>query len=186
MPAASARAPGLRAKRCRPARRLRRGPAYRRREGWGPRPARIERRDQPVDHRTRQERPCGVVDQHERRRDYRDRLEPGAHRLATRGAAWRDRRGTPLAERVVEQLLLPRAYDDMHRRDRRMRGQRVERARDHRSPADPAILLGYRAAGARSAAARDDQRDDAWPSACPGPSAGRLAERGLARQRVSG
>jgi tRNA-dihydrouridine synthase B len=146
-------------------------------DGGGPF-VRLQRGEQPVDHRAGDERAGGVVDQDALDALARQRLEPARDRLAPRRAA--DDRGgeRPVFQGRAAGIVLAGADHQMDRVDPGM-AEIVDGVGKDRPAREQAILLGCLPAGAASAPRRDHQSHRLRPR-----HAAALAEAKLARQRI--
>ena len=126
-------------------------------ETVGDRRARAVRRvDRAGDHRLRDERPRGVVDQHDVGPLSRQRFEPGMNgSLPRRAAGGRGRMVEP-AHRSVEHLDVIGIHHRLHRDHVRMPAERRHGAEDHRLPTDRTVLLRSARAGAEPTAGCDE------------------------------
>ena len=118
---------------------------------------RLDRGERAVDEGGGGEGTGGVVDENDRRLQFRERLEPGADGALARGST-RGRRQAfrQFADRASKGRALGRIDHRLHRIDRGMQGERAHGAPQHRLALEMAILFGLRSSGPLAAAGGDD------------------------------
>ena len=115
-------------------------------------------------HRRGDERPRGVVDQHDVRRLACERFQSGADRRLAGCAAIGGGLVAHVADGFVEHRGIVGIDDGLHRKDLWMAAKRLHRPRNHRSAADRAVLLWPAGPGTKPAAGGDN--DSGSPFRC--------------------
>ena len=120
--------------------------------------------DRARDHRCRDERPRGVMDQHDVRRLARERFQSGADRGLPGRAAIGGGLVAHVADSLVEHRRIVGVEDRLHRKDLWMAAKRLHRPRNHGSAADRTVLLWPAGPGTKPAAGGDN--DSGSPFRC--------------------